>query len=332
MQNSYICKKTRVERNKIKDTAIKTIEQEASAIADLKNRITEDFTFAVEVIYQSAGRVIVTGIGKSANIANKIVSTLNSTGTPSVFMHAADAVHGDLGILRKDDVVICLSNSGNTAEIKVLVPFLKLGGNPLIAIVGNEDSFLAKHADYILNTGIRREACPNNLAPTSSTTAQLVMGDALAVALLEYRGFTEQDFARYHPAGTLGKKLYLRVSDIYPNNEVPSVRPDENIRNVIMEISSKRLGAAAVVNQNNKVLGIITDGDLRRMLQGQKNVDHLTANEIMSKNPKTIPSEMLVSDALNLMRANNITQLLVVDDDSYKGVIHLHDILKEGIL
>ncbi|MGM0565264.1 MAG: KpsF/GutQ family sugar-phosphate isomerase [Bacteroidota bacterium] len=321
-----------MERNKIKDTAIKTIEQEASAIADLKNRITEDFTFAVEVIYQSAGRVIVTGIGKSANIANKIVSTLNSTGTPSVFMHAADAVHGDLGILRKDDVVICLSNSGNTAEIKVLVPFLKLGGNPLIAIVGNEDSFLAKHADYILNTGIRREACPNNLAPTSSTTAQLVMGDALAVALLEYRGFTEQDFARYHPAGTLGKKLYLRVSDIYPNNEVPSVRPDENIRNVIMEISSKRLGAAAVVNQNNKVLGIITDGDLRRMLQGQKNVDHLTANEIMSKNPKTIPSEMLVSDALNLMRANNITQLLVVDDDSYKGVIHLHDILKEGIL
>ena len=321
-----------MERNKIRETAIKTIEQEASAIADLKDRISEDFTHAVEVIYESEGRVIVTGIGKSANIANKIVSTLNSTGTPSVFMHAADAVHGDLGILRKDDVVICLSNSGNTAEIKVLVPFLKLGGNPLIAIVGNEESFLAKQADYILNTGIRREACPNNLAPTSSTTAQLVMGDALAVALLEHRGFTEQDFARYHPAGTLGKKLYLRVSDIYPNNEVPSVRAHEDIRSVIMEISSKRLGATAVVNQSNQVLGIVTDGDLRRMLQGKNDVDHLTAKDIMSKNPKTIPSDMLVSDALNLMRANNITQLLVVDKDSYQGVIHLHDILKEGIL
>ncbi len=321
-----------MERNKIKETAIKTISQEASAIAGLKSRINENFIRAVEIIVQSSGRVIVTGIGKSANIANKIVGTFNSTGTPSVFMHAADAVHGDLGILRKDDVVLCLSNSGNTAEIKVLIPFLKLGGNPLIAIVGNEDSFLGKQADYILNTGIHKEACPNNLAPTSSTTAQLVMGDALAVALLEYRGFTEQDFARYHPAGTLGKKLYLRVSDIYPNNEIPSVHPDENIRSVIVEISSKRLGAAAVVNHNKKVLGIITDGDLRRMLQGEESVDHLRANDIMSKNPKTIPPEMLVSDALNLMRANNITQLLVVDNSIYKGVIHLHDILKEGIL
>jgi len=321
-----------VQQINIKQSAIKTIEKEAQAILSLKHRIGDHFEQAVDMIFQSAGRVIVTGIGKSANIAAKIVGTLNSTGTPAIFMHAADAVHGDLGILREDDVVICLSNSGNTAEIKVLVPFLKLGGNPLIAFVGNPDSFLARQADYIFDTSIDKEACPNNLAPTSSTTAQLVMGDALAVALLEYRGFTADDFALYHPAGTLGKKLYLRVSDIYPKNEAPVVALNEGIRAIIMEISSKRLGAAAVVDQSNHLKGIITDGDLRRMLEQTGDFDRLKATDIMTKNPKTITSGTLVSDALSIMRSNNITQLLVVDEGIYQGVIHLHDILKEGIL
>ena len=316
----------------IKASAIKTIEEEAKAISRLKDFVDEDFEQAVETIYQSKGRVIITGIGKSAHVASKIVATLNSTGTAAVFMHAADAVHGDLGIVRRDDVVICLSNSGNTAEIKVLVPFVKLGGNPLIAFVGNKDSFLAKHADHIVNTSIEKEACPNNLAPTSSTTAQMVMGDALAVSLLEYRGFTASDFARYHPAGTLGKKLYLRVSDIYPNNEKPQVYSDEGIRKVILEISSKRLGATAVLNKENKLIGVITDGDLRRMMEEKDDVGGLSASDIMTANPRTVCSDTLVSDALNIMRANNITQLLVVNNKTFKGVIHLHDILKEGIL
>lgn len=316
----------------IKASAIKTIEEEAKAISRLKDFVDEDFEQAVETIYQSKGRVIITGIGKSAHVASKIVATLNSTGTAAVFMHAADAVHGDLGIVRRDDVVICLSNSGNTAEIKVLVPFVKLGGNPLIAFVGNKDSFLAKHADHIVNTSIEKEACPNNLAPTSSTTAQMVMGDALAVSLLEYRGFTASDFARYHPAGTLGKKLYLRVSDIYPNNEKPQVYSDEGIRKVILEISSKRLGATAVLNKENKLIGVITDGDLRRMMEEKDDVGGLSASDIMTANPRTVHSDTLVSDALNIMRANNITQLLVVNNKTFKGVIHLHDILKEGIL
>ncbi len=316
----------------IKASAINTIVKEAKAISRLKDFVDDDFEQAVEAIYQSEGRVIVTGIGKSANVASKIVATLNSTGTAAVFMHAADAVHGDLGIVRKDDVVICLSNSGNTAEIKVLVPFVKLGKNPLIAFVGNKDSFLAQQADFIVNTSIEQEACPNNLAPTSSTTAQMVMGDALAVALLEYRGFTAADFARYHPAGTLGKKLYLRVSDIYPNNEVPKVQSEDGIRRVIIEISSKRLGATAVLNENEELLGVITDGDLRRMMEEKEDVGDLKAEDIMTVNPMTVDSDMLVSDALNIMRANNITQLLVVNNKTYKGVIHLHDILKEGIL
>lgn len=315
----------------ISERAIKTIHTEAAAVEKLKEYIDADFEAVIKLIYHAKGRVIVTGIGKSAQVANKIVSTLNSTGTPAVFMHAADAVHGDLGIIRESDIIICLSKSGNTPEIKVLIPFLKLRGNPLVGIVGNTDSYLAQQADYILNTTTDEEACPNNLAPTASTTAQLVMGDALAVTLLEYRGFTATDFARFHPAGTLGKKLYLKVADIYPNNEVPKVDLGDNLRKVIMEISSKRLGATAVL-KDNTLQGIITDGDLRRMLEKQPNLDTVTAADVMSPNPRTVHSDMLVSDALDMMRSNSITQLLVVENQTYAGVIHLHDILKEGLL
>jgi len=315
----------------IRQIALQTISDECAAIEGLKKSINNDFVKCVELILQSNGRVVVTGIGKSANIAAKIVSTLNSTGTQSVFMHAADAVHGDLGMIRQEDIIICLSKSGNTPEIKVLVPLLKLLGNKLVALVGNTDSYLALQADIILDTAVPREACPNNLAPTSSTTAQLVMGDALAVALLECRGFTASDFARYHPGGALGKRLYLRVADLYINNERPVVSPETGIREIILEISSKRLGCAAVV-ENDRLHGIITDGDLRRMLQGSTDVSSLKAADILSHNPITVSSDALVSDALDLMRSRNITQLLVVDNEVYSGVIHLHDILKEGII
>ncbi len=317
--------------SEIKQIAQNTISSEAIAIENLKNSINDDFARCVELIYNSKGRVIVTGIGKSANIATKIVSTLNSTGTPAIFMHAADAVHGDLGTIQEEDIIICLSKSGNTPEIKVLAPLLKLFGNKLIAIVGNTDSYLARQADYVINATVEREACPNNLAPTSSTTAQLVMGDALAVCLLECRGFTVKDFARFHPGGALGKQLYLRVADLYINNEKPSVNAEDGINKIIMEISSKRLGATAVLEDGN-LLGIITDGDLRRMLQKNIEIKNLTARDIMSSNPKTIESKTLVSDALDRMRKSNITQLLVADNGKYLGVIHLHDILKEGIL
>ena len=317
--------------SEIKQIAWNTISSEAIAIENLKNSINDDFARCVELIYNSKGRVIVTGIGKSANIATKIVSTLNSTGTPAIFMHAADAVHGDLGTIQEEDIIICLSKSGNTPEIKVLAPLLKLFGNKLIAIVGNTDSYLARQADYVINATVEREACPNNLAPTSSTTAQLVMGDALAVSLLECRGFTVKDFARFHPGGALGKQLYLRVADLYINNEKPSVDAEDGINKIIMEISSKRLGATAVLD-DGKLLGIITDGDLRRMLQKNIEIKNLTARDIMSSNPKTIESKTLVSDALDRMRKSNITQLLVADNGKYLGVIHLHDILKEGIL
>jgi arabinose-5-phosphate isomerase len=298
----------------------------------LTRQLNDDFVKVVELIYQSDGRVIITGIGKSAIIATKIVSTFNSTGTPAVFMHAADAVHGDLGIIRDNDVVMCLSKSGNTAEIKVLIPFLKLRKNPLIGMVGNRYSYLAKQADFVLDTTVTKEACPNNLAPTSSTTAQLVMGDALAVTLLEYRGFSAKDFARYHPGGALGKQLYLKVNDLYINNEKPQVSPEDSLKQVIVEISSKRLGATAVVSEG-RLLGIITDGDLRRMLEAGKDLEVVKAGEIYSAHPKTVLPEMLVSDALDIMRGNNITQLLVADTKgTYLGVIHLHDILKEGII
>ncbi len=316
----------------ILEIAKKTMIQEADAIAALVPLLTSDFAGSVELILNSKGRVIVTGIGKSANIASKIVATFNSTGTPSIFMHAADAIHGDLGSVQPDDVVVCISKSGNTPEIKVLVPLIKMLGNKIIAIVGNVDSFLAKEVDFVLNTTVASEACPNNLAPTSSTTAQLVMGDALAVALLEMRGFTSSDFAKYHPGGALGKMLYLTVGDLCKNNELPKVNPEDKIRKVIIEISTKRLGVAAVINPDGSIAGIVTDGDLRRMLQNEESVSHLTAAEIMNPTPKLIEESEKAVNALQVMRTFNITSLLVVRNNLYVGVVHLHDILKEGII
>ena len=318
-------------RDEILNIALKTIDLELEAIRRTKDSIGDDFANVVEMILNSTGRVIITGIGKSAIIAGKIVSTLNSTGTPSVFMHAADAIHGDLGIIRESDVVICLSKSGETPEIKVLVPLVKQRGNKLVAIVGNSGSYLAKSADYVLDATVSKEACPNNLAPTSSTTVQLVLVDALAVALLECRGFTADDFARLHPGGALGKKLYLRVSDLYIMNEKPEVAPNTDIRSVIVVISSCRLGATAVI-ENGVLTGIVTDGDLRRMLEKDPDISHITARDIMTSNPKTIEASSPVVEALDLMRRFNITQLPVMEKDTYVGVIHLHDILKEGIL
>ncbi|HOI87770.1 MAG TPA: KpsF/GutQ family sugar-phosphate isomerase [Lentimicrobium sp.] len=315
----------------IRQIGLRTIEEEAAAIGNLGNHLNEDFIRSVELILNSTGRVIVTGIGKSANIAAKLVSTFNSTGTPAGFMHAADAIHGDLGMIRPGDVIICLSKSGDTPEIKVLLPLLRLMGNKLIGLVGNTESYLAKNSDLILNASVNREACPNNLAPTASTTAQLVMGDALAVALLECRGFSREDFARYHPGGALGKRLYLKVSDIYKFNEKPEVQINDDMRSVLLEISSKRLGATAVLN-GRKLAGIITDGDIRRMLHRETPVENLKASDIMTRDPLTIDSGILVADALDLMRKNNITQILVMENEEYAGVIHLHDILKEGIL
>jgi len=315
----------------LKTIAINTIKEEATAIANLINFIDSDFLNCVDLILHSKGRVIVTGIGKSAIIGQKMVATFNSTGTPATFLHAADAIHGDLGTIQKEDIVLCLSKSGETPEIKILVPLLKEYGSSLIAIVGNKESYLAKQADLIIDTTVSKEACPNNLAPTSSTTAQLVMGDALAVCLLEARGFTSNDFARLHPGGAIGKQLYLKVSDIYPNNQSPKVRYDDDLKKVIIEISSKRLGATAVL-KGSTLLGIITDGDLRRMLENNTDLSTLTATDIMSKNPRTIAPDTLVVNALSIMRENNITQLLVVEKNIYKGVIHLHDILREGIL
>lgn len=312
-------------------TAQKTILAESEAISRLVDFLTEDFVKTVEIIYQGNGRLVVTGIGKSAIIAQKIVATLNSTGTPSLFLHASEAIHGDLGMVQPGDVVICISKSGNSPEIKVLVPLLKRFGNKLIAITGNTTSFLGKEADYVLNTYVESEACPNNLAPTNSTTAQLVMGDALAVCLMEMRQFTAEDFAKYHPGGALGKKLLLRVGDMLDTTHKPVVSPESNIKTVIMEISEKRLGVTAVV-ENNKVIGIITDGDIRRMLNKTETISGLTAKDIMTVNPKRIKSTNLVSDALNILEDFSITQLVVIDQDEYKGVIHLHDILKEGIV
>jgi arabinose-5-phosphate isomerase len=315
----------------IRQIAISTINKESEAISGLKKSINDTFIKCVELIFRSKGRVIVTGIGKSAIIGSKLVATLNSTGTPAVFMHAADAIHGDLGTIQKEDIVICLSKSGETPEIKVLVPLLKIHGSSLIAIVGNTDSYLAQHANYIIDATVNEEACPNNLAPTSSTTAQLVLGDALAVCLLECRGFTSSDFARLHPGGTLGKQLYLKVSDLAAHNQVPKVGMNDPIRKVIMEISEKRLGATAVL-EKNRLVGVITDGDLRRMLEKETDFKTCRAKDIMTKDPKTIDSSILVVNALSIMRKNNITQLLVVDKGKYIGVIHIHDILKEGII
>lgn len=309
----------------------RTIAEEAEAIKHIGNELDESFVQSVTAILRMQGRIIVTGIGKSANIATKMVATFNSTGTPAMFMHAADAIHGDLGMIRKEDVIICLSKSGNTPEIKVLLPLLRSRGNTLIGITGDMKSYLAEQADFVLNTTVNKEACPNNLAPTSSTTAQLVMGDALAVALLECRGFSTADFAKFHPGGSLGKRMYLRVSDLYPINEKPEVSADASLAEVILEITAKRLGCTAVLGASG-LAGIITDGDLRRMLQQSDSNDHMTAKDLMSANPQTIEPSALVSEALEIMNKRSITQLLVVKQGEYLGVIHLHDILKEGII
>jgi len=304
---------------------------EGQAILNLSSLITDDFADATQLIYNSKGRVIITGIGKSAIIANKIVATLNSTGTPAIFMHAADAIHGDLGLILEDDVVICISKSGNTPEIKVLVPLIKSAKNKMIAITGNKESFLGLHADFVLNAYVEKEACPNNLAPTTSTTAQLVIGDALAVCLLELRGFSSNDFAKYHPGGALGKKLYLRVLDISSVNEKPKVLANTSIKDVIIEITEKMLGVTAVIEQD-KIIGIITDGDLRRMLSQVDDFSGLTAKDIMSANPKRIETEAMAIDALEVMETNEISQLLVEENGTYAGVVHLHDLIKEGII
>ena len=323
--------KTLISKSVIIEAAKRSISEQGDAIKNIVNFLDDSFAEAVELILKSNGRVIITGIGKSAIIANKIVATLNSTGTPSIFMHAADAIHGDLGLVQKKDIIICISKSGNTPEIKVLVPLLKRAGNPLIAITGNKNSFLGEESDFVFNSYVDKEVCPNNLAPTTSTTAQLVIGDALAVCLLQMRDFSSDDFAKYHPGGALGKKLFLTVRDLAMKNEKPNVGLKSNIKDVIIEISEKRLGVSAVIEQN-KIKGIITDGDLRRMLAKTENFTNLSAIDIMTKNPKSIDINAMAVDAMQLMEKHEITQLLVTDNEIYAGVVHLHDLMKEGIL
>jgi len=319
-------------KKSIINSAKSTLELEAAAILNVSKNINDDFEKVVNSILKCSGRVIVTGIGKSAIIAQKIVATFNSTGTPAIFMHAADAIHGDLGMIQTNDIVICLSKSGNTPEIKILIPLLKVAGNVLIGMVGELSSYLAEHADLVLNTSVEKEACPHNLAPTTSTTAQLAMGDALAVCLLECREFNEADFARYHPGGSLGKKLYLKARDLALSNEKPSISPQASVKDVLIEISKNRLGAVAVVNAGNEILGVITDGDIRRMLENNSNIDALKAEDIMGKTPKSIQQDALAVDALGIIKQNNITQLLVLEQNTYFGIIHLHDLLNEGIV
>lgn len=316
----------------ILSTAKQTIESEGHSVLQLINYIDSDFEKTVELIYRSKGRVVISGIGKSALVAQKIVASLNSTGTPSIFLHAADALHGDLGMVQPDDIVIIISKSGESPEIKVLAPLIKNFNNNLVAICGNKKSFLVKCADLFLNTTVAEEACPNNLAPTSSTTAQMVMGDALAVCLMKLRGFNNEDFAKFHPGGTLGKKLYLRVQDLSINNERPSVKPKSGLKEVIIEITKKRLGTTVVIGNDEVIEGIITDGDLRRMLEKNLVTENITAQQIMSTSPKTIEPKELAVNALNLMRKYNITQLIVAEKGKYKGIIHLHDLIKEGII
>lgn len=319
----------------IKKIAREVLINESLAIQNLTNFIDDSFEACVNEIYSAGGRVVITGVGKSAIIANKIVATLNSTGTPALFMHAADAIHGDLGMIQKQDIVICISKSGNTPEVKVLIPLLKRRGSKLVALVSNTNSYLAQQADFILNATIAEEACPNNLAPTTSTTAHMALGDALAVCLLELRNFTSKDFAEFHPGGSLGKQLYLKVSDIYINNQLPLVHSESPLKDVIMEISSKRLGCTAVIDNDRNLLGIITDGDLRRMLEKSSDLTqlaHLQAVDIMSPNPKKIEKDEFAVKALHQMQANNITQLVVLEGSKVAGFIHLHDLLKEGIV
>lgn len=316
----------------ILETARETIKIEHQAISRLLDAIDDDFAQIVQLIYGSAGRLVITGIGKSALVGQKIVATLNSTGTPALFMHAADAIHGDLGMIQESDILLCISKSGETAEIKALVPLIKQLQVPLIALVANKDSYLGKHANWILHTPMEKEADPNNLAPTTSTTLQMVMGDALATALLKAKGFTPNDFAQFHPGGALGKQLYLKVADLFPNNEKPSVQAHTDIRSLILEITSKRLGCAVVVDEKEQILGIVTDGDLRRMLEQHKDTSNLTAGDIMSSTPKTTPADTLAVKALNIMRTNSISQLIITEDGAYKGIVHLHDLIREGII
>lgn len=322
----------KTDREKIKALAREAINQEAAAVKNLADYVDDEFMDAVELIYNCKGRLIITGIGKSAIIANKIVATMNSTGTPAIFMHAADAIHGDLGYVLEDDVVICISKSGNTPEIKVLVPFIERMGNKIIAIVSSTDSFLAKHATYVVRATVDKEVDPNNLAPTSSTTTQLVMGDALAVCLLKMRGFTQQDFAKYHPGGSLGKRLYLTVADVMDQSARPVVSGDENIPNTIINISQNRLGATVVLDENEQLMGIITDGDVRRMVQRGTPLDALKAKDIMSPKPKSIDINELAVNAFNMMQKNKITSVVVLKDGKYAGLVHIHDILREGFV
>ena len=316
----------------ILDTAKRTVGLEAAAIEGLQAFLSHDFVKAVQLIYKCGGRLVISGIGKSAIIAQKMVATFNSTGTPSLYMHAADAIHGDLGMVQKDDVVMVISKSGNSPEIKVLVPLIKNFGNALIGLVGNLESYLALQADIIINSTVSEEACPNNLAPTSSTTAQLVMGDALAVCLMELKGFTGADFAKFHPGGLLGKKLYLRVMDLYIQNQQPAVGPATSLRETIVSISGSRLGMTVVVDANKDILGVITDGDLRRMLEKNSSLEGITAKDIMTINPRTILPDALAVEALDVLRKFDITQLVVANQKQYLGVLHLHDLVREGLL
>lgn len=315
----------------IKKIAENVINIEYRSIQNLINSIDDDFVQAVKLISESKGRLIVAGVGKSANISSKLVATFNSTGQPSVFLHAADAIHGDLGNVQKNDIVICLSKSGNTEEIKLLTSNLKILGNKIISICGNPSSFLVKHSDININASVIEEACPHDLAPTSSTTAQLVLGDALAICLLEYRGFSKEDFARFHPGGILGKKLSMKVENII-NNKIPLVFENDELKDIIIEISENRLGATVVCNDKKDIVGMITDGDLRRCFENNNEFSNLKAKEIMTQSPKKIDSQSLVYDAFKIMKSHNITQLIVVENDLYKGIIHLHDIIKEGIV
>ncbi|MCC7030854.1 MAG: KpsF/GutQ family sugar-phosphate isomerase [Chitinophagaceae bacterium] len=330
--NTYFCKKLSLDKKLIIQTAVETIGIERDAIGQLSNFIDEHFADAIQCIHEIKGRVIISGIGKSAIIAQKIVATLNSTGTASIFMHAADAIHGDLGMMRPDDIAIVISKSGESAEIKVLVPLIKNFGNKLVAICGSAKSLLATQADFLINTTVDAEACPNNLAPTSSTTAQMVMGDAIAVCLLKLKGFTADDFARFHPGGALGKQLYLKVSALSAANEKPAVFLRDSIQKVILEISGKRLGATVVTDDLQQIKGIITDGDIRRMLEKHSNLSSIQAADIMSPDPKTIDADVLAVNALQHMQKNNISQLVVTHNGHYAGMIHIHDLIKEGII
>jgi arabinose-5-phosphate isomerase len=316
----------------IREAAVRTIETEAEALTQLISYLDADFDKAIESLANCKGRIVVSGIGKSAIIAQKIVATLNSTGSPAIFLHAADAIHGDLGMVQQEDVVIVISKSGESPEIKVLVPLIRNFGNCLLSITGNMESYLAKKSDFVFNTTVELEACPNNLAPTTSTTAQLVMGDVIAVCLMEKKGFNVEGFARFHPGGALGKKLYLRVADLYVDNEKPQVNTEASIKAVIMEMTKKRLGVTAVTTDNGKLAGIITDGDLRRMLEKSDDIKNITAADIMSRNPKTIVPTELAVNALDIMRKNSITQLVVAEKESYLGILHLHDLVKEGLI